>query len=95
MVQRIKAKRRLLPDELIPIGANADENDEASDTSPASENFALGSISTSMMGETARRANHVLMGAPHRYPRLIAPPEPLQPLACKVGPGGPVPLRGG
>ncbi len=50
MLQRIKAKRRLLPDELVPVAADPAENDEASDASQAPEDFALGSISTSMVG---------------------------------------------
>jgi hypothetical protein len=50
MIERVKANRRLYPDQRIPIGGDAPENDEAPDPWEESEDFALGSISTSMMG---------------------------------------------
>jgi hypothetical protein len=50
MIERIKAKRRLIPDERIPVAAGAVEDDEAPDTRQESEDFALGSISASMVG---------------------------------------------
>jgi site-specific DNA recombinase len=50
MIARIKAKKRLDRDERIPVSIGGGENDEASDSWEESEDFALGSISTSMVG---------------------------------------------
>jgi site-specific DNA recombinase len=52
IIERIKAKRRLNPDKRIPVSTGAPENDEAPDPWEESEDFALGSISTSMVGDT-------------------------------------------
>jgi len=49
-IQRVKAKKRLNADERIPVSIGGGENDEASDPWEESEDFALGSISTAMMG---------------------------------------------
>jgi hypothetical protein len=38
------------PDERIPVATGADKDDEAPDTWQESEDFALGSISASMVG---------------------------------------------
>ena len=50
MIERIKANRRLNPDECIPVGVGAAEDDEAPDPWEESEDFARGSISASMVG---------------------------------------------
>jgi hypothetical protein len=56
-IERIKAKRRLIPDERIPVAAGAVEDDEAPDTRQESEDFALGSISASMVDPSRLRRN--------------------------------------
>jgi hypothetical protein len=49
-IQKIKDKTAINPDDRIPVSIGGGENDEAPDPWEESEDFALGSISTSMVG---------------------------------------------
>jgi site-specific DNA recombinase len=49
-IQKIKDKKGINPDDRIPVSIGGGENDEASDPWEGSEDFALGSISASMVG---------------------------------------------